>query len=61
MCSLNKKINEINPNLITQKLSRFVFPRVDPPVNEDWYIDSRTPTKKMFDILCNSLNLLNEN
>ena len=61
VCSLNEKINEINHNLITQKLSRFVFPRFDPPVNENWHIDSRTPTQKMFDILCNSLNLLNEN
>ena len=37
-----------------------MFPRFDPEIDENWFIDTRSQTEKYFDIVCNSLNLLNE-
>ena len=37
-----------------------MFPRVDPEIDESWYVDTRSQTEKYFDIVCNSLSLLNE-
>ena len=58
--TFNDKINILNPNISTNKLSRYIFPRVDPPDNPNWFKDDRKPTEKMLDIICNSLSLFNQ-
>ena len=58
--SFNDTINILNPTVKTNKLARYVFPRVDPPTDPNWFKDDRKPTEKMLDIMCNSLSLLNQ-
>ena len=56
--TFHNKINYLNPNLSTHKLSRYIFPRINPPDNPEWYKDDRKSTEKMMDIICNRLGLL---
>ena len=54
----DNKINRLNPNINTNKLSRYIFPRINPPDDPEWYKDDRKSTEKMMDVICNSLGLL---
>ena len=53
-------INFDNPEVKVNKLARYVFPKIDPPINPNWYKDDWTQAQKMLDVICNSLSLLSQ-